>query len=70
MTADDALDARRGQPHDGAPADTQHPRRLVGQHLKLRGLVRCRGDVVDQLELTMRLEQTGVRPDAVHPHTR
>jgi hypothetical protein len=26
-------------------------------------------DVIDQLELAVRLEQPGVRPDAVHPHT-
>ena len=59
-----------GQPHDGAPADPQHPRRLVGEHLQLRVLVRGRGDVVDQLEFAVRLQQAGVRPDAVDPHPR
>ena len=56
------------EPDDGAPADPQHPGCLVGKHLQFRVLVTGRGDVVDQLELPMRLEQPGVWPDAVDPH--
>ena len=56
------------QTRDGAPADAQHARRFVGEHLELRLFVRCGGDVVDQLQFPVRLEQPGVRPDAVHPH--
>ena len=33
VAADDALDARLRQPCNGAPADPQHPWRLVGQDL-------------------------------------
>ena len=53
VTADDALDARLGQPDDRAPADAQHVGRFVGEHLQLAIACRCRGDVIDQLELAM-----------------
>jgi hypothetical protein len=68
MAADSALDAGLRQPHDGAPADPQHPGRLLSEHLQFGVFVPRRRDVVDEFELPMRLEQTGVRADAVHPN--
>ena len=49
----------------GAPSDAQHPGRLVGEHLQLLGFAVGRGDVIDQLQFAVRLQQAGVRPDAV-----
>ena len=40
-------------------------RRLVGKHLQFLRLRVGRGDVVDELELAVRLEQAGVRADGV-----
>ena len=48
--------------------DPQHPGGLVDEHLKLVELAVRGGDVVDQFEFTVRLQQAGVRPDAVDPH--
>ncbi len=63
--ADDAFRPRLGQPDHGAPSDAQHERRLVDEHLQLLGLAIGRGDVVDELELAVRLEQPGVRANGV-----
>ena len=48
--------------------DTRYPRRLVDQNLQSAGAARGTGDMVDELEFAVRLEQTGVRPDGVDVH--
>ena len=46
-----------------APTHAQHLGRFVGEHLQLLVLAVGRGDVVDELELAVRLQQAGVRAD-------
>ncbi|KAB7756901.1 hypothetical protein MPHL21000_09670 [Mycolicibacterium phlei DSM 43239 = CCUG 21000] len=63
-TSHHALRAVLGEPDHRRPAHPQHPRRLIGEHLQL-GVARRGRDVVDQLQLAVRLQQPGVRPHRV-----
>ena len=49
-----------------APPDAQNLGGFVDEYLEPLELAVGRGDVVDQLQLPVRFEQPGVRPDAVH----
>ena len=48
-----------------APPDAQHPGRLVGEHLQSLGPSVGRGDVIDELQFPVRLEQPGMWADGV-----
>ena len=65
VAARDAFQTGFGEHHDRAPADPQNPRRLLGEHRELLVSSACCGDVVDQLQFAVGLEESGVGSDAV-----